>query len=499
MNIDKRSLRLPAIRILMIISQIVLTIFVVQWLLSEFRKESDLLNQELMRKFNESGMEVLDSLLLLKIVNPVIADKIHLRYSEGIEQDTVLTWKFMGKSGNRFIMSDSISDGKKFITICTEDSMFLRQNRLNTKELMIQSQHDVILQGVRLLVQKVEDSVYIASDSTFFPGQLEDSSRFRRIFSRKVKHLDPVLNVDWTTKSRFMDKATGYERDFIYIKSASNYVLMAKVHNHGLSVFKETASSFLFALFLLILTGLSFTIAFRNLKNQIRLNRMRNSFVSNISHELKTPVSTVKVALEALNGFNLKQDRAMLAEYLALAEKEMARLEKLIDHILKVSIYENDNSFLNREDIDMGKLAEEAADVIRSLNPGRELNVRINKEGEYLRVLADPLHFRGVLINILDNAVKYGNDKSVIEIQLISGAKNITINIRDNGKGIPEEYLNRIFDKFFRVPGGDVHDVKGYGLGLSYSAMIIRQHGGSISAQNHPMGGAIFIIKIPRN
>ncbi|MBU2650619.1 MAG: hypothetical protein KKA81_06775 [Bacteroidetes bacterium] len=499
MNPEKHSRKLPAIRILMIISQIVLTIFVIQWLLSEFRKESDLLNQELMRKFDESGMEVLDSLLLLKVVNPVIADKIHLRYPEGIERDTVLTWKFKGKTGNRFMMSDSISDGKKFITICTEDSMFFGQDGMNPKELMIQSQHDVILHGVRLLVQKVEDSVYIASDSTFFPGQLEDSSRFRRIFSGKVMQLDPILNVGWTTYNRLKDKPAGHAGDFVYIKSASNYVLKADIRNHGLSVLKETAPSFLFALFLLILTGLSFTIAFRNLKNQIRLNRMRNSFVSNISHELKTPVSTVKVALEALNGFNLKQDRAISAEYLALAEKEMTRLEKLIDQILKVSIYENDNSFLNREDIDAGKLAEEAADVIRSLNPGRELNIRIIKEGEDLSILADPLHFRGVMINILDNAVKYGNDKPEIEIQLISGKKEITINIRDNGKGIPEEYLNRIFDKFFRVPGGDLHDVKGYGLGLSYAAMIIRQHGGSVSARNHATGGALFIIKIPRN
>ena len=222
---------------------------------------------------------------------------------------------------------------------------------------------------------------------------------------------------------------------------------------------------------------------------------MRNNFISNISHELKTPVSTVKIALEALRNFDLKHDPVIAEEYLEMSSKEIRRLELLITKVLDNSIIEQDRARIRFEKTNLADLIRGA---IESLKPRiNEANALVNFDpSNPLIVDADPLYLQGVIINLFDNSLKYSNDNPEIEVVLSEDNGNAVIVVSDNGPGIPEQFRKKVFEKFFRIPTSDIHNVKGYGLGLSYVALIIEMHNGTIEVKNNNTGCS-FIIKIP--
>lgn len=250
----------------------------------------------------------------------------------------------------------------------------------------------------------------------------------------------------------------------------------------------------LFALVLLLSTAAAFYFTHKSLKKQEALNSLRNDFISNISHELKTPVSTVSVALEALRNFDSKPDPAKSREYLDIAFNEMKRLDKLISQVLNTSILEGHGEYLYPEETDLVSLTREVMDSMqaRFAQKGAQSEFLTDQEPIYLKL--DRLHIHGVLINLFDNSLKYCQEDPVISIGIRSDESSVILTIGDNGPGIPKEYISRVFDKFFRVPKGDIHNIKGYGLGLSFAELVMKHHSGSISVRNKEEGGCEFIL-----
>jgi two-component system, OmpR family, phosphate regulon sensor histidine kinase PhoR len=254
---------------------------------------------------------------------------------------------------------------------------------------------------------------------------------------------------------------------------------------------------FLFSAVLVGLTALSFALLLRSLIQQRKLTKIKNDFISNITHELKTPIATVSVAIEALRNFDALHDPERTKEYLAISSNELQRLSFLVDKVLKLSMFEKHQVELKEEAVDLAVLVKEVVGSMKLQFEKYRAQVNVQLQGYRYGITADRLHITSVLFNLLDNALKYSKENPTIRIDLKDETEQIFLLVSDNGIGIPAEYHKKIFDKFFRVPSGDTHNVKGYGLGLSYVSYVIQRHYGSIEVESQPGIGSRFIIKLP--
>jgi two-component system phosphate regulon sensor histidine kinase PhoR len=260
---------------------------------------------------------------------------------------------------------------------------------------------------------------------------------------------------------------------------------------------KKIALPILFSVFLVGLTILSFVLLYRSLLKQQRLAEIKNEFISNITHELKTPIATVGVAIEALKSFNAMQDPQKTREYLDISANELQRLSLLVDKVLKLSMFENKEIELKYETLNLASVVEEVVTSMRLQIEKYHASVSVEQHGD-LNLEADRLHLLSVVFNLVDNALKYGKENPEIKIGMQGDEQNVSFSISDNGIGIAPEYQGKIFEKFFRVPMGNTHNAKGYGLGLSYVSHVVEKHNGKIEVESQPGIETSFVITIPK-
>ncbi len=260
---------------------------------------------------------------------------------------------------------------------------------------------------------------------------------------------------------------------------------------------KRISAAVLFSIFLIGVTVLSFLLLYRNLLRQQRLAVIKNDFISNITHELKTPIATVSVAIEALRTFNASMDKEKTKEYLDISANELQRLSLLVDKVLKLSMFEKKEIDLKYEPLNMKDLVDEVTASMRLQLEKHQAQVSVSAEGD-TTLQGDRLHLVSVIFNLFDNALKYSKGKPSIEIFVKGEPNRITLTLADNGIGIPAEYKDRIFEKFFRVPTGNLHNAKGYGLGLSYVSHVIGKHHGTIRVESIEGDGSKFVISLPK-
>lgn len=257
---------------------------------------------------------------------------------------------------------------------------------------------------------------------------------------------------------------------------------------------------FVFSLLLILLTSGAFYLIYHNLQKQEKLIALKNDFISNVTHELKTPITTVSVAIEALQNFNALQNPTLTKEYLEISQNELNRLAMLVDKIMKMASFESKGIELKFSTIDLPQLVNQ---ILKSMKLQFEkykaeisFEVTPQSESENILVQADEVHLTNMIYNLLDNALKYSKENPNIVIRLIDLGNKIQLSIKDNGIGIASEYKDKIFEKFFRVPTGNIHNIKGYGLGLSYVGSVIQQHGGSIEVESKVGEGSCFRIEL---
>jgi two-component system, OmpR family, phosphate regulon sensor histidine kinase PhoR len=248
---------------------------------------------------------------------------------------------------------------------------------------------------------------------------------------------------------------------------------------------------------LIALTIASFLFIFKNLVTQQRLADIKNDFISNITHELKTPIATVNVAIEALRNFGGLYDPERTKEYLDISASELQRLSLLVDKVLKISMFEKKEITLEKEKFDLVKLSREVMDSMKLQFEQQNAVTALEISGENFIIQADKLHMTSVIYNLLDNALKYSKENPHISVYIFDRSQYVELRVSDNGIGIANEYRSKIFEQFFRVPGGDKHNIKGYGLGLSYVNHIIRRHQGFIEVESELGKGSTFTVKVP--
>ena len=255
---------------------------------------------------------------------------------------------------------------------------------------------------------------------------------------------------------------------------------------------------FLFGFLLFGATGFAFATAYRNLFEQDHQLKQKDALVANVAHELKTPIATVGVALEALNVFGADEDPARRQEYLAIGQSELKRLDQMADRAID-SLQAGKLS--QRLRLQRTDLTEAVSDAWRGLAlrynlPDEALQLHIHGETE---AEADPHYWHHLVYNLLDNACKYGGEPAKIEVAVSGQAHDTVLTISDNGPGIARGEREKIFERFYRISRrGEGHSVKGHGLGLTFVRQVAHAHGGTVEVDNTKDGGARFTVKIPR-
>ncbi len=228
------------------------------------------------------------------------------------------------------------------------------------------------------------------------------------------------------------------------------------------------------------------------IKRQKHLSQIKNDFISNVTHELKTPIATVAIALEGISKFNTKNDPEKTKKYVDLSNQQLDKLNQIVEKILDTANLEHDQLEITREPADLVELLGKLIHRFELAYPDHHLTNKTAMAS--LEYELDIFHFENALNNVVDNACKYGNGQ--VEVELEKTNKAIELRIRDNGPGIPSSYRDQIFKKFFRIPKGNQHDVKGFGIGLYYALNIIEKHGGIIYLASTE-SWTTFVITLP--
>ena len=246
--------------------------------------------------------------------------------------------------------------------------------------------------------------------------------------------------------------------------------------------------------FVLLITG-SFFYMLTMFVRQKKLSEIKNDFINNMTHELKTPIATVSAAMEALVQFEALDDRNKSLKYIDLSRTELNRLSGMVENVLRISTFEKQRLVLFKETFNISQVLEETAQKFILQNPGR-VEFRFNLKGPgYIH--ADKFHIQNVINNLFDNAVKYSGPSALLEISCYRENEFVVFGVKDHGMGISKEQQKHIFDKFYRVPTGDLHAVKGFGLGLAYVRQIAEAHGGSVGVKSQLGAGSEFTVALP--
>lgn len=257
------------------------------------------------------------------------------------------------------------------------------------------------------------------------------------------------------------------------------------------TVLRRNATS-LFLSFLLVTSIISSLLyLLKIIQKQKQLSEIKNDLISNITHEFKTPLATISVALEGIQRFNRENDTEKSKKYVQMSRQEVEKLSIMVEKLLETATLDSNNLQLNLEETNLVTILEKASIIPEDLLNGKEISFTSNVSECIKKV--DRFHFENAINNIVDNALKYGGD--MIEISLQQSNSEIQITIKDNGTSLTKTHAIKIFEKFYRVPKGNTHDVKGFGIGLYYTKNIIEKHKGTIKVLIKD--NTFFIITLP--
>ena len=249
------------------------------------------------------------------------------------------------------------------------------------------------------------------------------------------------------------------------------------------------------ALLLVLISCFTYTIF--TMLRQKKISEMKTDFINNMTHEFKTPVATIMIASESLRDPEIASDQTRAARLANIIYDENVRLGNHIERVLNIARLEKDNLKLEHQDVDMNDLAQAVVDSMELQLLKNEAQVHMRLDAAEAVVVGDELHLSNVLFNLVDNAIKYSKERPDITIRTKNIHGHIQITVADKGIGMSRDQLSKIFDQFYRIPTGNLHDVKGFGLGLSYVNDIVKRCGGKVQAKSEKDKGTTFEITLP--
>lgn len=260
--------------------------------------------------------------------------------------------------------------------------------------------------------------------------------------------------------------------------------------NQTAAILKQGLLGILLSLLVSIIIIASLFYLLYIIKQQKEIAEIKNDFINNITHEFKTPITTIGIAIESIKDFNATGNKEKTEEYLSITNTQLKKLNLMVEKVLETSTLDSQELFLQKENIDYIELINKVIHKHKLTAQHKEMKFNPGTTNETIYV--DPFHFENVINNLVDNALKYGGN--LIEINLHTSTNNLEINISDSGS-IPKQQKDKIFDKFYRIPQGNIHNVKGFGIGLYYAKVIVEKHNGTLKLLNTK--NTTFQIQLP--
>lgn len=474
----------------MLSSLLLLLAFLVFWLQSEY-------------KLADKNLEQQANFLFVDNIR-AIEDEFFFKLLEPLQQDS-LAGMLLSKNFNSInIIGDEKKETEhilKNIQHTTTDTTMRVILRAHSRKDKVQQLDGSIAMFIDLDEQQQHAEIELRTDGFSFADDFSftDSIQLLELIQEKFDERIVQEQLDWQYAIEETPKDSNALAHFssVYYDTYDDKNYGLQLHNKQALVLASISQQFVMAFILFGAIALAFYMIYNNLQEQKRLSALKSSFVSNITHELKTPITTVSVAIEAMSSFNALKNPQQTQEYLKISQNELKRLSILVDKVLKMSMFEGQEPELKLEWINLKELTQEIINTMKLQFDKFAAEVQFQFSGQTFDIQADRIHITSVLYNLIDNALKYSKDKPQIAIELNSTKEHLELRIQDQGMGIPKVYQKQVFDQFFRVPTGNTHNAKGYGLGLSYVAEVVRKHQGSIALESEEGQGSCFTILLP--
>jgi two-component system phosphate regulon sensor histidine kinase PhoR len=362
------------------------------------------------------------------------------------------------------------------------------------------SLYSLISKDFRIQLEKV-NSKYLflkeyfktnGEEGEFTSGYLLNEITFLTLENEVTIFSDSSLHTDVESNGYVINSYTD-ERNYYRIK----YDYYISFTHRSEQISREMLLTKTLSFVTLLIVFSVFFLTLRNLLIHKRLSDLKTDFINNMTHELKTPLSTISVASSSLALSDNQLSRERIVEISGIIKKQNKHLSRLIDRILDISIWEKDQVRIERKPIQLYNFISDVVDDFSSIHPSVKIELHRESEQENTLFPIDDVHFTTVLNNLLSNAVKYGSDDPKIDVWAAC-EQGVVLTIKDNGPGISKEEQKHIFDKFFRGKDTKKKAIRGLGLGLYYVRQIVEAHGGTITLDSSNAKGTVFIIEIPK-
>ncbi|MBI9058135.1 MAG: HAMP domain-containing histidine kinase [Labilibaculum sp.] len=482
----------------MVLSMLLLITFVGYWLYNQYYHEKKNLQSNLSSLYHSTNQDAGFILYYKNILKPALNFTDTTNYSKLniiADKTSVKKKKEYIIALNKFIKSNEKHYTKLFNTI---DSKLMVPDSLDKNWF-----YDIYRIGYKYQIystSRINPNQQVTTDTSYqFFQNLFLRKLNKKFTDIKIKKEEEIENLNSDNLNKI--KSQLFKRGKLGILLYRNGSAKPKVllfDNYFLYLISIILPQIIFALVLIGFSIFALVFAYRSYLTQMRLNLLRSDFISNITHELKIPVATAKTALEAILNFGISDDKEKTKSYLKMVALEMNRLDKLTTRVLEHSRLETRQHLLHKEVTNLNDFIDRIRNSVQMIYPD-SIIINYENPSEIITLPIDQVYIEGVIRNLIDNSIKYGGKGVNIKVKLWQNENQVFISIEDNGPGIAKEYIDKVFDQFFRVPIGNQHNVKGFGLGLSFAALVMQQHNGKISVENLKEKGCRFTLKFTRS
>ncbi len=293
-----------------------------------------------------------------------------------------------------------------------------------------------------------------------------------------------------------LDKGLYYTRSLGKLIGQSGYELVVKFPGRTNFFLEKTGLMFLSSLLLIFLLILALAYLLRLYKRELRIAEHTKELLNNVSHEFKTPLSSIALASNMIRKRRYASEEK-LKNYAELISKENKKLQHLVESLLHLAAIEHDEFDYSKEPLNIHDIIADSVSSFEMIVLDRNGKIVVNENATKAMIYADKLHLTNVLVNLISNSIKYSKVAPEIVIRTVNNDETLWVSVSDNGIGIPQKYHNYIFDKYYRVPTGDVHNAKGFGIGLAYVKRVVEAHNGSVTFESDENNGTVFTISLP--
>jgi two-component system phosphate regulon sensor histidine kinase PhoR len=296
---------------------------------------------------------------------------------------------------------------------------------------------------------------------------------------------------------RYEKKSTYSIPIFIDNDGNNKYQLLLTFPQKKKFLFSELIGICILSIIFTLIIIIAYASALNQLIKQRQISLIKTDFINNMTHEFKTPIATINLALDAIKNPKIIDDKEKVLRYLQMIKDENKRMHAQVENVLRISKLEKKELDINKESANIQEIIEDAIEHVNLIVDDRNGTITTHFDANRTSVLLNDVHFTNVIVNILDNAIKYSPEEPVIDIYTENVKDFVIVKIKDQGSGMSKVAQKRIFEKFYREHTGDLHNVKGHGLGLAYVKRIIEDHNSQIFVESEKGKGSTFIIKVP--